>query len=298
MIKSMTAFAKASKTVETLTADVTIRSYNSRHLDFSIYLPDACQVLEEEIKKTVSRFHNRGRMEIRLSILDESKELDQFEVDEIKAQSYYKALTQVNDVLKLEVPPTLDQVLAARGVILPAKKELDAELLKTAVLGVVEDAARELDAMRRREGENLYTDLDGRMDFIGGSLKDVEEQAAEIPKIYKKRLKERLAVLTADADGPESMGFDPMRLAQEVAMLADKSDVSEEITRIHSHIQLFREVMDAEESQGRKMNFLIQEFNREFNTIGSKAGNAVLSHLVVDLKSELEKIREQVQNIE
>ncbi len=298
MIKSMTAFAKASKTVETLSADVTIRSYNSRHMDFSIYLPDACQALEEEIKKIVARFHNRGRMEIRLSILDESKELDQFEVDEIKARSYHKALTQVCDLLSLKDAPGLDQVLGARGVVIPAKKELDAQLLKTVVLGVVEDAARELDTMRRREGENLYADLDGRLTFIGDQLSDVEEQAAEIPKIYKKRLTERLAVLTADAEGPDAMGVDPVRLAQELAMLADKSDVSEEIVRIHSHIQLFREVMDAEDSQGRKMNFLIQEFNREFNTIGSKAGNAVLSHLVVDLKSELEKIREQVQNIE
>ncbi|MCG8533358.1 MAG: DUF1732 domain-containing protein, partial [Desulfovibrionales bacterium] len=200
---------------------------------------------------------------------------------------------QVCHALKLEERPSLDQVLAARGVILPAKKELDAALLKEVVLGVVEAAAVELDTMRKREGENLYADLAARMDFIDNSLSGVEEQAGEIPKIYKKRLEDRLAALAAEGDS-----LDPVRLAQEVAMLADKSDVSEEIVRLHSHIQLFREVMDDEISQGRKMNFLIQEFNREFNTIGSKAGNAVLSHMVVDLKSELEKIREQVQNIE
>jgi len=293
MIKSMTAFAKASHTKESITADVTIRSYNSRHLDFAIHLPDSCQAFEEKIKKLISQFHGRGRIEIRLNLLDESNELDLFEIDELKARSYYAALKSVKDSLKLPSEISLDNILAARNIIVPAKKEIDADLLWQVVSTAVETSARELDRMRKREGENLFQDLSLRMDKIEASMEILQKEAKEIPLIYKKKLMERLARLTADAQG-----IDPIRLAQEVAVLADKGDVSEEIVRLDSHINLFRETMDAEESQGRKLNFLIQEFNREFNTIGSKAGNAVLSHMVVDLKSELEKIREQVQNIE
>ena len=129
--------------------------------------------------------------------------------------------------------------------------------------------------------------------YIEDNLKQIEKDAAKIPLIYKKRLMERISFLTSDTEG-----LDPVRIAQEAAIIADKSDVSEEIVRLYSHIKQFRQILDSDDSEGRKLNFLIQEFNREFNTIGSKAGNAFLSHMVVDLKSELEKIREQVQNIE
>ncbi len=295
----MTAFAKASHTktcIDTnasITADVTIRSYNSRHLDFAIHLPEACQSFEEEIKKRIAKTHDRGRIEIRLNFTDDSQDSEFFEVDEVKARGYYLALSRVKDSLTLSSDISLDNILTARNIIIPAQKQIDTDLLGEVVLEAVEMAARELDLMRRREGENLFQDLSSRMDHIQGCMEILTKEADKIPGIYKNRLMERIAKLTTDAEG-----IDPVRLAQEVAVLSDKSDVSEEIVRLASHISLFREVMDAKDSQGRKLNFLIQEFNREFNTIGSKAGNAVLSHMVVDLKSELEKIREQVQNIE
>lgn len=293
MIKSMTAFASAADTRGDYTAEVTLRSYNSRHLDFSIYLPEACQAFEEEIKKIVTQFHDRGRIEIRLSLTDLSKESDLFEVDGVKALAYYKALKTLQETLNLASEISLDHILAARNIIVPAKKTFAPELLWQVVSVAVETGARELDHMRRREGENLFQDLNSRMDFIETHMESLAKEAKGIPLAYKQRLEDRLASLTANAEG-----IDPIRLAQEVAILADKSDVSEEMVRLASHINLFREVMAADQSQGRKLNFLIQEFNREFNTIGSKAGNALLSHRVVDLKSELEKIREQVQNIE
>jgi len=293
MIKSMTAFAKASHTKDCITADVTIRSYNSRHLDFSIHLPEACQTFEEQIKKLIGQTHDRGRIEVRLNFTDESKEEDLFEVDEVKARGYYSALKRVKDTLGLTSDISLDNILAARNIIIPAPRQIDTDLLGEVVFCVVETAAKELDLMRRQEGENLFQDLSSRMDYIQGSMETLGREAEKIPEVYRDRLTERIAKLTTDADG-----IDPVRLAQEVAVLSDKSDVSEEIVRLDSHISLFREVMNDDQSQGRKLNFLIQEFNREFNTIGSKAGNAALSHMVVDLKSELEKIREQVQNIE
>lgn len=289
----MTAFAKASHTKEFITADVTIRSYNSRHLDFAIHLPEACQSFEEQIKRLIAKTHDRGRIEVRLNFTDDAEASDLFEVDEVRARGYYSALSRLKDSLGLGSDISLDHILAARNIIIPAQKQVDTDLLGEVVLAVVEMAAGELDLMRRQEGENLFQDLSSRMDYIERSMETLTKEAGKIPGVYKDRLMERIARLTQDAEG-----IDPVRLAQEVAVLSDKSDVSEEIVRLASHISLFREVMDAKDSQGRKLNFLIQEFNREFNTIGSKAGNAVLSHMVVDLKSELEKIREQVQNIE
>ncbi len=293
MIKSMTAFAKASSSRDALTVDLTVRSYNSRYLDFSIHLPESCQPFEEDIKKIMGQFHSRGRIEIRMNLTDTSEEQDLFAVDEVKARSYFKALKQVQESLSLSAEIPLETILGARQIIVAAKKELDEALLKEVLCEAAQTAAKDLDRMRKQEGENLFQDLNTRLDWIEGQMKEIEIQAASVPETYKVRLEERLAAITSDADQ-----IDPVRLAQEVAILADKSDVSEEIVRIHSHLKMFREIMDAKESQGRKLNFLIQEFNREFNTIGSKAGNAQLSHGVVDLKSELERIREQVQNIE
>jgi uncharacterized protein (TIGR00255 family) len=228
-----------------------------------------------------------------MNLTDTSEEQDLFEVDEVKARSYFKALKQVQETLSLPAEIPLDTVLGARQVIVAAKRQVDEALLKQVLCDAAEAAAKDLDRMRKQEGDNLFQDLNTRLDWIEEQMKDIEIQAASVPQTYKARLEERLAKLTADADQ-----IDPVRLAQEVAILADKSDVAEEVVRIHSHLKMFREIMDADESQGRKLNFLIQEFNREFNTIGSKAGNAELSHGVVDLKSELERIREQVQNIE
>ncbi len=293
MIKSMTAFATGTAADAELGIDMTVRSYNSRFLDFNVHLPEACQPFEDQIKKIMGQHHTRGRIEIRLSLTDDTTDQDFFEVDTQRALGYFKALKDLNTALGIEAPVSLDQVLGAKQIISLAKKEVDPDLLGRVITQAAEAAARDLDLMRRQEGDNLHQDLSARLDDIEGRMARVKELAKQIPQNYKLRLEERLAALTSDGDP-----IDPVRLAQEVAVLADKSDVSEEIVRIYSHIKQFREIMEEPESQGRKLNFLVQEFNREFNTIGSKSGSTELSHLVVDLKSELEKIREQVQNIE
>ncbi|MBU1341057.1 MAG: YicC family protein [Proteobacteria bacterium] len=293
MIKSMTAFSQVSNTHDTVTVDVTIRSYNSRHLDMAFYCPESCQVFEDDIKKMIAKIHDRGRIEIRLSVQDDAKDLEQFEVDEAKAVSYFQALKKIKDTLNLSSDISVQDILTARNVIVPFKKEQDSQNLWKAIKPTIEQAGNQLDLMRKKEGKNLYVDLCTRMDYIEKNLKQIETDAKEIPLIYKKKLMDRISFLTTDTEE-----LDPVRISQEAAIIADKSDVSEEIVRLYSHIKQFREILDSEGSEGRKLNFLIQEFNREFNTIGSKAGSASLSHAVVDLKSELEKIREQVQNIE
>ena len=293
MIKSMNAFSQVSKTHGTITADVTIRSYNSRHLDIAFYGPESCQAFEEDIKKVIAKTHDRGRIEIKLFIQDDAKDLELFEVDDAKVISYYQALKKIKEDLNLSGNISMADILSARNVIIPSKKELDLKNLWKAIGMSIESASINLDLMRKEEGKNLYSDLTARIDYIEKNLKEIEKAAAKIPPLYKQRLMERISYLTSDAEG-----LDPVRISQEAAILADKGDVSEEIVRLYSHIKQFREILDSDDSEGRKLNFLIQEFNREFNTIGSKAGNASLSHMVVDLKSELEKIREQVQNIE
>lgn len=293
MIKSMTAFSQVSDTHDTITADVTIRSYNSRHLDIKIYTPESCQEFEENIKKIISKTHERGRIEIRLSVQDDAKDQDLFEVNEARAISYFQALDKIKKELSLSTDISMDNILTVRDVIVPLKKDQDADKLWKTVEPCIEAASMNLNAMRKEEGKNLYKDLLARIDYVEDKLKFVEKEADTIPILYKKKLMEKISGLTS-----EVKDLDPVRIAQEAAIIADKSDVSEEIVRLYSHIKLFRDSLDSDSSQGRKLNFLIQEFNREFNTIGSKAGNAALSHMVVDLKSQLEKIREQVQNIE
>jgi uncharacterized protein (TIGR00255 family) len=293
MIKSMTAFSQGSQTCDTITADVTIRSYNSRYLDVAFHGPESCQVFEEDIKKIIAKTHDRGRIEIRLSVQDDAGDLDQFDVDMAKATAYFLALKKIKDDLNLAADISMDDILTARNVIVPSKKEQDTEKLWQAIKPCLETASVHLDLMRRAEGKNLFSDLTARMDDIEKNLAQIETEAAKIPPIYKQRLMDRISYLTSDTEE-----LDPVRISQEAAILADKSDVSEEIVRLYSHIRQFRDVLDSDDAGGRKLNFLIQEFNREFNTIGSKAGNASLSHQVVDLKSALEKIREQVQNIE
>jgi len=289
----MTACAQASSSEGPVHVDVEIRSYNSRHLDLALYIPGSYPGAEEGIKKIVKEKISRGRVEIRAVLEDLSEDALMFEVDNKRARAYFDALTAIKEHFSLKGEISLEQLLADRELVRPRKKQSDAELVHKALATAVAEGVEILDRMRRKEGDNLVADLEGRIGFIEAELKRVEEHAAAIPGLYREKLMERIDRLTRGAEE-----LDSARIAQEAAILADKSDISEEIVRARSHIQQFRQIFAAGEPAGRKLNFLIQEFNREFNTMGSKAGKPELSHLVVELKSELEKIREQVQNIE
>ena len=293
MIKSMTAFAEASHTVDHITCNVEVRTYNSRHLDVALYLPRAFSRLEDGVKKQVARYVARGRVEIRVALEEQPGDASLFQVDLARAQGYYQALTTLKKELQLAGPVTLDHILEDREMILPAEKETDPDQVASVLSQAVDMALAGLDRMRTAEGRHLAQDLLARMDDVESRMDGVESDAQALPELYRQRLLDRVEILTKGVEE-----FDPLRLAQEAALLADKSDISEEIVRVRSHIQQFRDIVAADEPGGRKLNFLVQEFNREFNTMGSKSGKAALSHTVVELKSELEKIREQVQNIE
>jgi len=289
----MTAYAQASVMEDQINVDVDIRPYNSRHLDLVLYLPRSCRRFEDEIRKLVSGTVARGRVEIRITLEDTSQDSVRFEVDENRARAYYKALSQLEKMFSLESGINLDTLLGGKEMIRVSEGTRESETQWQVLSNALTTALAALDAMRSREGNNLAEDFEKRINFMEDELEKVKKLSKTIPLIYRERLLERIASLTSGVEN-----LDPVRISQEAAMLADKSDISEEIVRAWSHSKQFRETILSDEPGGRKLNFLVQEFNREFNTMGSKAGKAELSHIIVGLKSELEKIREQVQNIE
>ncbi|MFC1488239.1 YicC/YloC family endoribonuclease [Thermodesulfobacteriota bacterium] len=293
MIKSMTAFASAEKTKDALSAAVEIRSYNSRFLDIALRLPHAYLYMEERIKGRVAERVARGRIEIRIEIRDDSDEVFTFEINTPKARAYHEALVQLKNEFDINAQLSVDFLVGAGGVVKPAEVDRDAETVWPVVKDCLEEAMGDLVAMREREGANMAQDIAGRLDTIQKHLDQIEIASGDLLSHYQERLKERIKALTKD-----TVQIDPERIAQEAAYLAERSDISEEIVRVGSHIKQFRMIMSSEDSCGRKLNFLLQELNREFNTIGSKTEKINISHMVVDIKSELEKMREQVQNVE
>ena len=293
MIKSMTAFARAEKTEKDLTACVEIRSYNSRFLDVNLRVPQNYLPLEDKIKNLISAGVARGRVEVRLQVRDESEAACAFEIDEAKAGAYHQALTQLKERFGMEAPITLDYLSSVSGIIKPAEVEIDMDACWPVIEGCVTQALAALEAMRQKEGAFMARDFEERLNAIEATISTIESASDGLLEHYQERLKDRIAALTRGM-----VEIDPGRIAQEAAFLADRSDISEEIVRAKSHVKQFRAIMQAGEPAGRKLNFLLQEFNREFNTMGSKTGSTDVSHIIVGLKSELEKIREQVQNVE
>jgi len=293
MMKSMTGFAGAEKTAGALTAAVEIRSCNSRYLDLTVRLPQGYISMEERVKALVSAAISRGRVEARLQIRDESEPAHAFEVDTGLADSYHEALQTLRDRFGLTEPIPLSLLAGAGGIIRPRETPPDLEAGWPTVRDCVSEALSAFTAMREREGAFIAADFAERLSAIEDAIDAIAADSEGLPTHYRQRLTERIGALTEGA-----AEIDPARIAQEAAFLADRSDISEEIVRARSHLEQFRKTMAGDEPAGRKLNFLLQEFNREFNTIGSKTGHADVSHRVVTVKSELEKIREQVQNLE
>jgi len=293
MIKSMTAYAGAEKTAQQLKVSIEIRSYNSRHFDIAIRLPHGYLDLEEKIKSLVTQKIARGRIEIKAQIFDDSEEAYLFETNEPKARAYHKALLQLRDRLDIDAKISLELLVSSGGIITPLEVDRDMEVVWPVVRDCLNRATDDLVAMRKREGDFLAKDIAGRLDRIEKILDQIKEESKDLLNHYQERLKERILVLTKGM-----IEIDPVRIAQEAALLANRSDIAEEIVRTESHISHFRTIMDSAEPAGRKFNFLLQELSREFNTMGSKTEKANVSHMIVEVKSELEKIREQVQNIE
>ena len=294
MLKSMTAYAFVERQDGDLTVSAEIRSYNSRYLDVVLRLPPGYAGFEDKLKGIVSAAMERGRVELRITVQDNSPQACAFQVDFQRAEAYRTAVSQLNTHLKLGSETlSLEFLSGVPGVIQPADVRGDADARWALTEVTVGEALAELNRMRLKEGEFTGRDLSQRLDFIDGHLNDIESAAADMVIQYRDKLRSRIETLTQGL-----VEIDPSRLAQEAAIVADRSDISEEIVRARSHVQQFRALMESDEPAGKKLNFLLQEFNREFNTMGAKVGLAALAHVIVDIKSEIEKLREQVQNIE
>ncbi len=293
MIHSMTAFARSEIVTEATTVNMEVRSVNSRHLDINVRLPSRFLGLEERIRSTLVKHLTRGRIDIKVQIQDKDAASLAFEIDEARATAYHTALDRIRQTFQIDTPISLKTLVDAGGIIKPVDLEPDPSACLPVVDECLATAIDALIAMRKNEGEFLARDFSGRLAFIEKSVKTIEADSADLPAHYQQRLQERITALTRGI-----VEIDPARIAQEAAILADRSDISEEIVRVYSHIEQFRSLMSAPEPAGRKLNFLIQEFNREFNTMGSKTGKAQVAHMVVEVKAELEKLREQVQNVE
>ena len=291
-LRSMTAFSRAETAVGDFAVALEIRSYNSRHLDLSIRLPHGFLELEKQVRDCIASRVARGRVEVRIQIQDNTEAASGFEVDIPKARAYHRALLDLREKLGLDGPLGPDLFVSA-GVIRQAEAERDLDACWQALERGLEQALAELTAMREKEGRHLAVDFEDRLVFLGERLENIQGTVEGVARAYKVRLEERIQALT-DGAAP----VEPARIAQEAAILADRSDISEEIVRARSHLKQFRDIMAGQGPSGQKLNFLLQELNREFNTMGSKCNSAEAAHDIVDVKAELEKIREQVQNVE
>ena len=293
MIKSMTGFATAEKTVKEITVSADIRAYNSKHLDVVLRTPSGYMPLEEKMKARLAERIARGRMEVNIQVKDQSEGAVAFEVDHARARALQSALTEIKKEFDLHNDISLELLMSMGGIIKPVEAVAEVESTWPLIEECLTLALDNLETMQKKEGDFIAGDLLKRLNYIDACLEEIINDSSDLLYHYQQRLKERISALTR-----ETVELDPGRLAQEAAFLADRSDISEEIVRAKSHIRQFRHIMDSEEPGGRKLNFLLQELHREFNTMGSKVGQADTSHRIVDVKSELEKIREQIQNVE
>lgn len=293
MIRSMTAFARSEKIEEGFSIVIEIRSYNHRYLDIALRVPSGYLPLEDKIKGFVTDSVTRGRVEILVSIKEDIQDTLAFEINESKAAKYYDALVRLKEMLKFHGEISLDLLVKQEDIIKPIWMNKDLSAAWTAVKRCLCEALNDLEGMRRQEGEALAKDFDKRLACIEKYIDHIEKDSLDLMQHYQTRLRERLSALTKGM-----VNLEPERIMQEAAFLAERSDITEEIVRAKSHLRQFRLFMDSEEPEGRKLNFLLQELNREFNTIGSKTESANAVHKVVEVKSELEKMREQVMNVE
>jgi uncharacterized protein (TIGR00255 family) len=292
MIKSMTGYGRVETTGQGRNIVVEVKSVNHRFLEISLRMPQALFPLEMEFKKKIGEKVKRGRIEIFIRLEVQSADAPEAILNLEIARNYFAALQRLKDEFGLQEEIGLKTLVGFRDIFSqPAEVEINPDVLKQAA-AALEDALDMLVSMRQEEGAAIYQDMQQRLDSIRGILGTINARAPQVILEYQKRLAERIKELTA------GYALDDSRLAQEAAILAEKSDITEEIVRMHSHIGQFVNLLQSVEAEGKKIDFLLQEMNREINTIGSKSNDAEIARQVIEAKSELSRLREQAQNIE
>jgi len=291
-VRSMTGFGRAEMEYAGMPWWAEIRCINNRFLDAKIKLPRGCQALEDRLRKRLGQFFQRGRVDLTICGCGEDNIGIQVRANTELARQYWHTLCQLATNLDLGERPTLAQICAFPDVLTREQQVFDAEKLWPALAEMVDQAMAGCEAMRRQEGAALTADLRARLEHFTGLVDAIDAEIPSLLRYRQEQLRQRLDKLLAGVQ------IDPMRLAQEVAVLADKSDVTEEIVRLRSHLRQFAAFLEESAAIGRKLDFLVQELLREVNTLASKIADAAIVQRTVELKSELEKIREQIQNIE
>lgn len=292
MIKSMTGYGKSEQTIDSLNVTVEIKSVNHRYFEFSARVPREYGFLEEKLKKYCNSLITRGKVECYVSVEALEEREMEVNVNETLAAGYVKALKELSERFGLKDDISAVTLSRYPDVITLHKASEDEERIWNAVKTVAETAVSKFIEMRETEGSKLRGDILSRADYIIECVEFIEGRSPETVREYNEKLKQRMKELLGDA------AVDEQRLLNEAAIYADKIAVDEETVRLRSHISQLREFMNSSEAIGRKLDFLVQEINREANTIGSKAQDVDIAKKVIAIKAEVEKIREQVQNIE
>ncbi len=289
----MTGFGRASASENNYSITVELKTVNNRFLDINLRLPAELQLLEPVIKKLISNRLARGRVEVNLQY--DRTDAVEFELNRPMISGYLTAMKELRDEFSLSGEPDINVIARLPNVVTTKKQEPDPKFLKTVeeVFGIAID---DLETMRTKEGEMLAAELTSRINEIENRMPAIESESAKVAEEYSGRLTKRINELLAKTDS--QLDIDKGRIAQEVAFLADRADISEEIARLTNHIEHFRSIVADQRDAGKRLDFLTQELNREANTIASKTNNMIVKENALAIKSEIEKIREQVQNVE
>lgn len=292
MIKSMTGYGKGEASAEQGRFTVEIRSVNHRYGEVSVRMPRGFLALENDVKKALAGSLKRGKIDAYIQWEETGAAAAMPQPDLLLARGYAGLLRTLSAELGLDEPPSLGMILSQKGVLKDAVAVVEESECLPQLMSAVQSAVSAIEAMRCREGEALLSDLTARRAQIAEWVARIGERSPQVVGEYRQKLKVRLDQLL------EGVEIDPTRLAQEVALMADRCDVTEELVRLASHFDQFDETLLTDEPVGRKLDFLMQEMNREINTIGSKSSDAEITSLVIRIKAEMEKMREQVQNVE
>ncbi|MEK6201213.1 MAG: YicC family protein [Desulfobulbaceae bacterium] len=290
--KSMTGFGRGEAQSGGRVWMAEVRCVNNRYLDLKIKLPHGYAALEERVRKKVGTFHQRGRVDLLLAVSGDSADLVKMHVNRELVKGYRLAFAEIAQELGVEASADLAFVASRPEVLIQEQQGEDMEAVWPHLEQALEQALVACETMRLQEGAAMVRDLSARLQLFTQTLEKIEVGIPELLRQRQQVLGERLQKLLGNVQ------LDEQRLCQEVAILADKTDVTEEIVRLQSHIGQFHSFLTEKEAVGRKLDFLLQEFLREVNTIASKINDAAIAYLTVELKSELEKMREQIQNIE
>ena len=292
MIRSMTGYGRSQQTIDGREILVEIRSVNHRYFEFSARVPRAYGYLEEKLKAFLQGKVSRGKVEVGVSIYNIEGKDASIEVNRSIAQGYVDALRSANETLGLEDDLKLSNLIRLPDIFNVIKNTEDEEVIWNDVKIAAEEALNSFVAMREVEGRKMKEDIESHLESISRMVAKVEERSPMVTEAYRQRLYNKLCEVLNDKK------IDEQRILTEAAIFSEKTAVDEETVRLKSHVHQFRELLESGDAIGRKLDFLIQEFNRESNTIGSKAQDVEIIKIVVELKSEIEKIREQIQNIE